>query len=63
MRVSFVALGFAAGLAIGAPAGAQSLASLSNQDAVAGLKDALSQSAAKAVSQLGVPTASSATQR
>ena len=46
-------LGLAAGLAGGAPAVAQSLASLSNRDAVAGLKDALIQSAGKAVSQLG----------
>lgn len=53
MRISIVTLGVVAGLVIGAPASAQSLASLSNQDAVAGLKDALVQSSAKAVSQLG----------
>ena len=53
MRISIVALGLVAGLVIGAPASAQSLASLSNKDAVAGLKDALLQSSAKAVSQLG----------
>jgi hypothetical protein len=53
MRISIVALGLVAGLAIGAPTRAQSLASLSNQDAVAGLKDALLQGSAKAVSQLG----------
>jgi hypothetical protein len=40
-------------LTTGTQALAQSLASLSNQDAVAGLKDALVQSAGKAVSQLG----------
>jgi hypothetical protein len=53
MRISVVALGLIAGLVIGASAGAQSLASLSNQDAATGLKDVLSQGAAKAVSQLG----------
>jgi len=53
MRISIVALGLVAGLVLGAPASAQSLASLSNQDAVVGLKDALVQSSAKAVSQLG----------
>ena len=53
MRISIVALGLVAGLVLGAPASAQSLANLSNQDAVAGLKDALVQSSAKAVSQLG----------
>jgi hypothetical protein len=53
MRTSVVVLGLVAGLAGGAPAGAQSLASLSNQDAVTGLKDALIQGASKAVSQLG----------
>jgi hypothetical protein len=46
-------LGLLASLFISSAAGAQSLASLSNQDAVAGLKDALTQSAGKAVSQLG----------
>jgi hypothetical protein len=51
MRIA--ALGLTALLAVGAPAAAQSLASLSNQDAVAGLKDALVQSSAKAISQLG----------
>jgi hypothetical protein len=53
MQSAIAVLGLVAGLAIGAPAGAQSLASLSNQDAVAGLKDALIQSSGKAVSQLG----------
>jgi len=53
MRTSFVRLGLVAGLAVGAPAGAQTLASLSNQDAVTGLKDALIQGSGKAVSQLG----------
>ena len=53
MRTSVVVLGLAAGLGASAPAAAQSLASLSNQDAVAGLKGALIQSAGKAVSQLG----------
>lgn len=51
MRIA--ALGLTALLAVGAPAAAQSLASLSNQDAVAGLKDALVQGSAKAISQLG----------
>jgi Protein of unknown function (DUF4197) len=53
MRNSVLALALGAGLVIGAPTGAQSLASLSNQDASSGLKDALSQGAAKSVSQLG----------
>jgi len=53
MRNAAAVLGFIAGLVMGAPAAAQSLASLSNQDAVAGLKDALIQSAGKAVGQLG----------
>jgi hypothetical protein len=53
MRTSFVRLGLVAGLAVGAPAGAQTLASLSNRDAVTGLKDALIQGSGKAVSQLG----------
>jgi hypothetical protein len=52
MRTSIASLGLLAGLVTAAPAGAQ-LASLSNQDAVAGLKDALVQSSGKAVSQLG----------
>jgi hypothetical protein len=52
MRAAVCALRLAL-LALGAPAAAQSLASLSNQDAVAGLKDALVQGSAKAVSQLG----------
>jgi uncharacterized protein DUF4197 len=43
-----------AGLTVAAPAaGGASLASLSNQDAATGLKDALIQSSGKAVSQLG----------
>lgn len=53
MLISIARLGLVAGLVVGAPAAAQSLASLSNQDAVAALKDALVQSAGKAVSQLG----------
>jgi hypothetical protein len=53
VRISLVTLGLVAGLSIGAPARAQSLASLSNEDAVAGLKDALVQGSAKAVTQLG----------
>ena len=53
MRSRIVALGLVAGLVMGAPANAQSLASLSNKDAVAGLKDALIQGAGKAVGQLG----------
>jgi hypothetical protein len=53
MRTLIGGLGLLACLVTGAPAGAQSLASLSNQDAVAGLKDALIQSSARAVNQLG----------
>jgi hypothetical protein len=53
MRLENAILGLAAALVIAGPAHAQSLASLSNQDAVAGLKDALVQSAGKAVGQLG----------
>jgi hypothetical protein len=53
IRKSLIAAGALAVLAIGGPAFAQSLASLSNKDAVAGLKDALVQSAGKAVGQLG----------
>ncbi len=53
MRTSAVLFGLVAGLVIGVPAGAQSLASLSNQDAVSGLKEALIQSSGKAVGQLG----------
>lgn len=53
MRTAAAVLALAGGLLLGTPADAQSLASLSNQDAVAGLKDALAQSAGKAVSQLG----------
>jgi hypothetical protein len=52
MRASISALGVTALLAVSAAA-AQSLASLSNQDAAAGLKDALVQGSAKAVGQLG----------
>lgn len=53
IRKSLIAAGALAVLAIGGPAFAQSLASLSNKDVVAGLKDALVQSAGKAVGQLG----------
>lgn len=53
MRAVAAVLVFVAGLLTGTPAVAQSLASLSNQDAVAGLKDALTQGAGKAVGQLG----------
>ena len=53
MRTSVAILGLLAGLGLAAPAGAQSLASLSNADAVTGLKDALLQGSGKAVSQLG----------
>jgi hypothetical protein len=53
IRKALIAAGALAVLATGGQAPAQSLASLSNQDAVAGLKDALVQSAGKAVGQLG----------
>jgi hypothetical protein len=53
IRKSLIAAGALAVLAIGGPAFAQALARLSNKDAVAGLKDALVQSAGKAVGQLG----------
>lgn len=53
IRKVLIAAGALAVLATGGQALAQSLASLSNQDAVAGLKDALIQSAGKAVGQLG----------
>jgi hypothetical protein len=54
MRTSLGTLVLLAGLAVGAPAArGASLASLSNQDAVTGLKDALIQSSGKAVGQLG----------
>jgi hypothetical protein len=53
IRRALIAAGALAALATGTQALAQSLASLSNQDAVAGLKDALVQSAGKAVGQLG----------
>jgi hypothetical protein len=53
MRARASTLGLLASLFISGAVGAQSLASLSNQDAVAGLKDALIQSAGKAVGQLG----------
>jgi hypothetical protein len=55
MRSKDVILGVLAGLVICGPAAAQgvaSLASISNQDAVQGLKDALVQGSSKAVSQL-----------
>ena len=48
-------LGVLAGLVICSDAAAQSLASISNQDAVQGLKDALVQGSGKAVSQLSAP--------
>jgi uncharacterized protein DUF4197 len=54
MRTSLGTLVLIAGLAVASSAaGGASLADLSNQDAVAGLKDALLQSSGKAVSQLG----------
>jgi hypothetical protein len=53
IRRALFAAGALAVLATGGQALAQSLASLSNKDAVAGLKDALVQSADKAVGQLG----------
>lgn len=53
IRRALIAAGALAVLATGGQALAQSLASLSNKDAVAGLKDALVQSAGKAVGQLG----------
>lgn len=53
IRKGLIAAGALAVLATGGQALAQSLASLSNTDAVAGLKDALVQSAGKAVGQLG----------
>jgi hypothetical protein len=53
IRNALIAAGALAVLATGGQALAQSLASLSNKDAVAGLKDALVQSAGKAVDQLG----------
>ena len=53
IRNALIAAGALAVLATGGQALAQSLASLSNKDAVAGLKDALVQSAGKAVGQLG----------
>ncbi len=53
IRAALIGLGALAALGSGAQALAQSLASLSNRDAVAGLKDALAQSAGKAMDQLG----------
>jgi hypothetical protein len=53
MRFGTGIVGVLAGLVICAQAAGQSLASLSNQDAVAGLKDALIQGSGKAVGQLG----------
>src|SRR5436190_2011830 len=53
MRMIPVVLGLVAGWALAAVAGVESLAALSDRDAVAGLKDALVQGASKAVSQLG----------
>jgi hypothetical protein len=54
MRIENAILGVLAGLVIPFAAAGQSLAALSNQDAVAGLKDALIQASGKAVGQLGV---------
>ena len=53
MRHWILVLGLCAGLPLAAPVGAQSLAALSNGDAVAGLKEALIQGSSKAVGQLG----------
>ena len=54
MRASLGSFGLLSSLIVAASAAAVSpLASLSNQDAVAGLKDALLQGASKSVSQLG----------
>jgi hypothetical protein len=54
MQTSLGTLILLAGLTVAAPAaGEASLANLSNQDAVTGLKDALIQASGKAVSQLG----------
>ena len=54
MQTSLGTLILLAGLTVAAPAaGGASLASLSNQDAATGLKDALIQASGKAVSQLG----------
>jgi hypothetical protein len=53
MRVGTGIFGVLAGLVISAHAAGQGLASLTNQDASAGLKDALIQAAGKAVGQLG----------
>ena len=52
-RFGTAILGLSAGLVICAQAAGQGLASLTSQDAAAGLKDALIQSAGKAVGQLG----------
>jgi hypothetical protein len=52
-RFGTAILGVSAGLVICAQAAGQGLASLTNQDAATGLKDALIQSAGKAVGQLG----------
>ena len=52
-RAGLRILACAAALVISIQAGAQSLAGLSNQDAVAGLKDALIQASGKTVAQLG----------
>jgi len=53
LRSGMRILACAAALVIPVAAGAQSLASLSNQDAVAGLKDALIQASSRTVGQLG----------
>src|SRR5258706_10271214 len=53
MGKALVVLCWVTGLAFAAAAGVESLAALSDRDAVTGLKDALVQGASKAVSQLG----------
>ena len=55
MRPKAVILGVLAALVICGPAAAQSLAGITNQDAVQALKDALVQGSGKAVSQLSAP--------
>lgn len=55
MRSKAVILGVLAGLVIWGHAAAQSLAGITNQDAVQALKDALVQGSSKAVSQLSAP--------
>jgi hypothetical protein len=55
MRPKAVILGVLSALVICGPAAAQSLAGITNQDAVQALKDALVQGSGKAVSQLSAP--------